>query len=123
MKAMLKLLIIKIITRSNNMRMHNPAHPGIILREYINGASITDVAKRLGISRVALSRIVNAQASITPEMAVRLSQLLNNTSPNFWLNMQANYDLWQIKQHKTFNITPLFPESSLSSMKASVTWA
>ncbi|CBY80353.1 plasmid maintenance system antidote protein [Haemophilus influenzae F3031] len=105
------------------MRMHNPAHPGIILREYLNGASITDVAKRLGISRVALSRIVNAQASITPEMAVRLSQLLNNTSPNFWLNMQANYDLWQIKQHKTFNITPLFPEASLSSMKATVTWA
>ena len=123
MKAMLKLLIIKIITRSNNMRMYNPAHPGIILREYLNGASITDVAKRLGISRVALSRIVNAQASITPEMAVRLSQLLNNTSPNFWLNMQANYDLWQIKQHKTFNITPLFPEASLSSMKATVTRA
>lgn len=112
---MSKLSIIRIITR-NNMKMHNPAHLGLVLKEYINGASITDIAKRLGVSRVALSRIVNAQSSITPEMAVRLSQLLN-TSPDFWLNMQAGYDLWQIRQRKTFDIAPLFPEPPLSSMK------
>lgn len=112
---MSKLSIIRIITR-NNMKMHNPAHPGLVLKEYINGASITDIAKRLGVSRVALSRIVNAQSSITPEMAVRLSQPLN-TSPDFWLNMQAGYDLWQIRQRKTFDIAPLFPEPPLSSMK------
>ncbi|OOF48066.1 addiction module antidote protein, HigA family [Rodentibacter genomosp. 1] len=92
--------------------MYNPAHPGLILKEYIDGMSITDIAKRLGVSRVALSRIVNAQAGISAEMAVRLSKLLTNTTPNFWLNMQADYDLWQIENTKTFSIMPLFEESA-----------
>ena len=90
------------------MRMYNPAHPGLVLREYIEGISITEIAKRLGVSRVALSRIVNAQAAISPEMAVRLSKLLTNTTPNFWLGMQSAYDLWQIENSKTFSIVPLF---------------
>ncbi|OOF50857.1 addiction module antidote protein, HigA family [Rodentibacter trehalosifermentans] len=94
--------------------MYNPAHPGLILKEYIEGMSITDIAKRLGVSRVALSRIVNAQAGISAEMAVRLSKLLSNTTPNFWLNMQADYDLWQIENTKTFSIMPLFEESAHS---------
>ena len=96
------------------MRMYYPAHPGLILKEYIDGMSITNIAKRLGVSRVALSRIVNAQAGISAEMAVRLSKLLTNTTPNFWLNMQADYDLWQIENTKTFSIIPLFEEAAQS---------
>lgn len=89
------------------MNMHNPAHPGEVLREYIDGFSVTEVAQRLGVSRVALSRVLNGKSAISPEMAVRLGQLLNNT-PEFWLTMQANYDLWQVQQHAHFNIKPLF---------------
>ncbi len=91
------------------MRMYNPPHPGELLKEYIDGISVTDVAKKLGVSRVTLSRILNGKASITPEMAVRLSELLNNTTPKLWLGMQADYDLWQIEQqHAVFNVQPLF---------------
>lgn len=89
------------------MNMHNPAHPGEVLREYIDGFSVTEVAQRLGVSRVALSRVLNGKSAISPEMAVRLGQLLNNT-PEFWLTMQANYDLWQVQQQAHFNIKPLF---------------
>lgn len=89
------------------MRMYNPPHPGLVIREYIYGMSVTDVAQRLGVSRVALSRILNGKASISAEMAVRLGQALN-TSPEMWLSMQANYDLWQIEQNQSFDITPLF---------------
>ena len=81
------------------MRMHNPPHPGLLLKEYLEGYKITDVAKRLGVSRVTLSRILNGKAAITPEMALRFSRLLTNTTPNLWLNMQNNYD---------FSISPLF---------------
>lgn len=90
------------------MRMHNPPHPGLLLKEYLDGYKVIDVAKRLGVSRVTLSRILNAKAAITPEMALRLSQLLTNTTPNLWLNMQNNYDLWQLEQHRDFSISPLF---------------
>ncbi|MGQ0285864.1 HigA family addiction module antitoxin [Pasteurellaceae bacterium 22721_9_1] len=88
--------------------MHNPAHPGLILKEYIEGHSVTEIAKKLGVTRVALSRILNAKAAITPEMAMRLYELLPNTTPQFWLNMQANYDTWQLEQRPRFGIQPLY---------------
>ena len=90
------------------MRMYNPAHPGRVLREYIDGYSVTEIAAKLGVTRVALSRILNAKAAITPEMAMRLYELLPNTTPQFWLNMQANYDTWQWEQRPRFGIEPLF---------------
>ena len=90
------------------MRMHNPPHPGLLLKEYLEGYKITDVAKRLGVSRVTLSRILNGKAAITPEMALRFSRLLTNTTPNLWLNMQNNYDFWQVEQNQHFSISPLF---------------
>lgn len=89
------------------MRMHNPAHPGEVLREWLDGISITEAAKKLGITRVTLSRILNAKSSITPEMALRLSQALN-TSAEMWLDMQSNYDLWQAEQRIDFKIEPFF---------------
>ncbi|MFZ7342960.1 HigA family addiction module antitoxin [Avibacterium volantium] len=90
------------------MRMFNPAHPGEVLRDIISEFKINEVADKLGVTRVTLSRILNAKTSVTPEMAMRLSKLLPNTSPNLWLNMQAQYDLWHLEQDKQFDVKPLY---------------
>ena len=77
------------------MLMHNPPHPGSIVRRMlIEGAklSVTDAAKALGIGRVTLSKLLNKKSGISPEMAVRLSLALN-TSSEMWINMQSMYDL------------------------------
>ena len=84
------------------MIMHNPPHPGEVLRELCIeplGVSVTDAAKALGISRKTLSSIVNCRAGISPEMAVRLS-IAFDTSAESWLNQQIQYDLWQAEQHR-----------------------
>ena len=83
------------------MRTRNrpPAHPGHILRDlYLSplGISNTKLAQTLGVSRKAISSIVNGRKSVTPEMALRLSRAFPNTSPEFWLNLQKNYDLWHV---------------------------
>jgi addiction module HigA family antidote len=77
--------------------MHNPAHPGEVLQEWLDGVSVTDAAAALGVTRVSLSRILNGHAGISSEMAIRLSEALG-TSPETWLKMQMNYDLWQAQQ-------------------------
>ncbi|MCC2666613.1 MAG: putative HTH-type transcriptional regulator, partial [Gammaproteobacteria bacterium] len=59
------------------------------------GLNVTEAADKLKISRIALSRLINGHTSISPEMAVRLSKLLN-TSKDMWINLQAQYDTWQI---------------------------
>jgi antitoxin HigA-1 len=82
------------------MRMHNPAHPGEVLKDlYLQplNLSVTDAAKHLGITRKTLSQLVNAQAGVSPAMALRLAKVFN-TTPDSWLNMQKNYDLWQVQQ-------------------------
>ena len=89
------------------MKMYNPPHPGLVLREYIEGMKIGEVAQKLGGSRISLSRILNGKTAITPEMATRIGLALNN-SPSMWLGMQADYDLWQIEQNQTFHITPIY---------------
>src|SRR5579863_7380713 len=84
------------------MLMHNPPHPGIIVkRMLIEGAhlSVTDAAKALGVGRVTLSKLLNKKSGISPEMAVRLSLALN-TSSEMWVNMQAMYDLWQAEKKR-----------------------
>lgn len=88
------------------MRMFNPPHPGEVIKEYIEGHSLTEIAGRLGVSRVAFSRLVNGKAAVTPEMALRLSALLK-TTPDLWLNMQNAYDLWRLSQCRQFDIQPL----------------
>ncbi|MDR2872916.1 MAG: HigA family addiction module antidote protein [Xanthomonadaceae bacterium] len=75
-------------------RMHNPAHPGEVLREYLGDITVTDAAKQLGISRVALSRILNGVNGISADMALRLEDALG-TSAEMWAGMQVKYDLWQ----------------------------
>ena len=78
-------------------RTRAPSHPGGILkRRYMEplGLSVTELAAALGVSRKTVSKIVNENASISPDMALRLSKAFD-TTPEFWLNMQRNYDLWQ----------------------------
>ena len=82
------------------MRMHNPPHPGEILREMWLaplGLSITAAAESLKISRKTLSEIANGHASITPEMALRL-ELAFGKSARSWLGHQNAYDLWQMQE-------------------------
>ncbi len=82
------------------MNMHNPPHPGEIIRDLCLeplGLSVTDAAKALGVSRKTLSSILNGRAGISPEMALRLSKAFN-TSPESWLNQQVQYDLWHAKK-------------------------
>ena len=82
------------------MQMYNPPHPGEILRELCLeplDISVTKAAKALGVSRKTLSAILNGRAGISPEMALRLS-LAFDTSPESWLNQQAQYDLWKTRQ-------------------------
>ena len=86
--------------------MHNPAHPGAVLKEWLAGFSITQTAEHLGITRAYLSRILNEHASISADMALRLSVLLG-TSADMWLNMQSAYDLWQAAQKPRPNVVPL----------------
>ena len=74
-----------------------PTHPGEILKEdYLSPLSITvkDMASMLGVSRKTLSRIINGKGSVSPEMALRLSRAFE-TTPDLWMNLQTNYDLWQ----------------------------
>ena len=83
-------------------RLRRPTHPGGILRRhYIEPLSLTvsGLAGVLGVSRKTLSEIVNEHASITPDMALRLSKAFK-TTPELWLNIQRNYDLWQAS-HKS----------------------
>lgn len=82
------------------MRMHNPAHPGEVLREQVGDMPVGKLAKHLGVSRVALSRLLNGHSGVSAEMALRLSEAFG-TSPELWLNMQTQYDLWQAsKTHR-----------------------
>ncbi len=77
--------------------MHNPVHPGEVLREYLpEGLGVSDAAKRLGVTRQALSALINGRAGVSASMALRLESALG-TSAEFWLGMQTNYDLWQAR--------------------------
>ncbi len=92
------------------MLMHNPPHPGEVLKELCLeplGLTVTEAAKGLGVSRKTLSTILNGKSGISPEMAVRLS-IAFNTSSESWLNQQSQYDLWQAEQHrKELHVTKL----------------
>jgi antitoxin HigA-1 len=81
------------------MLMKNPVHPGEILSEVICelGLSVTGAAEVLGVTRVTVSKVINGRSSISPEMAIRLSQAFGST-PDFWLRLQLNYDLEQARE-------------------------
>lgn len=89
-------------TTKRGMVMHNPPHPGEVLRELCLeplGVTVTAAAEALGVSRKTLSAILNGRAGISPEMAVRLS-IAFGTSAESWLNQQTQYDLWQAERNR-----------------------
>lgn len=88
-------------------RMHNPPHPGEVLRDTVLAEiSVTEFAQRLGVSRVALSRVANGRAAVSAEMAIRLAAALGGTAES-WLRMQSAYDLWQASKKRRPKIAPL----------------
>lgn len=84
------------------MAMHDPAHPGEILRELLLeplGLSVTEAAEHLGVSRKTLSKVLNGRGMVTPEMAVRLEKTFGKPGAEHWLRLQTAHDLWQARQH------------------------
>ena len=84
------------------MRMHNPPHPGEVIKSLCLeplGVTVTQAAEALGVSRKTLSAILNGRAGISPEMAVRLSIALSTTAES-WMNQQTQYDLWHAEQRR-----------------------
>lgn len=90
--------------------MHNPLHPGEVVKDaLLDGTDLTvgDAAKRLKVDRTTLSRLLNGRSGMSADMACRLSLLLG-TSAEVWLNLQRDYDLWQVKKKVKFlNIRPI----------------
>ncbi|HEY0795172.1 MAG TPA: HigA family addiction module antitoxin [Acidisarcina sp.] len=86
--------------------MHNPAHPGELLREQMGDMSVTALAAHLRVSRVTLSRLLNGTSGVSAEMSLRLSEAFG-TSPDLWLKMQLQYDFWLASRKKRRKIQPL----------------
>ncbi|MGM0432457.1 MAG: HigA family addiction module antitoxin [Spirochaetota bacterium] len=86
-----------------------PVHPGTILKEDVLkplGLTVTEASAALGVSRKTLSELIHEKASLSPDMAIRIAKA-TNTSPESWLNMQTNVDLWRSEQ-KDLQVVP-FP--------------
>jgi len=84
--------------------MHNPAHPGEILKELVITPlelTITDASEHLNVSRKTLSKVLNGRGAITPEMALRLELVFKKPSADHWLRLQNAYDLWQSRKNKS----------------------
>jgi addiction module HigA family antidote len=91
------------------MRMHNPAHPGMLIADILEngnlsvGRSITALAKHLGVTRAALSRVINGRAAVSAEMALRLQDALG-VDADLWLRMQVKRDLWVASRKKRVKV-------------------
>jgi antitoxin HigA-1 len=89
-----------------HVHMHNPPHPGVVLREYLGTVTVTSAARHLGITRASLSRILNGSVGISADMALRLSEALN-PSPELWTSMQSQYDLWKASKKRRKKLSPI----------------
>ncbi len=97
------------------MMMYDPAHPGEILKEECLeplGLTVTQAAELLGVSRATLSALVNQRAGVSPLMALRLAAAFPNTTPQFWLNLQNQYDLSRERNNPV--LSKIQPFSSLA---------
>ena len=99
------------------MPMKNPPHPGLSVR--LNclepfSLSVTEGAKVLGVSRTTVSRLINGQAGVSPDMAIRLAKAFGAT-PDIWIRMQAAYDLAQARQHEKDVTVKLYRPAALQS--------
>ena len=95
-------------------KMYNPPHPGETLRMDILpelGVTVTDAARQLGVSRVALSRMINGRSAISADMAIRLAQWLGGDAQT-WLRLQMQYDLWQAEKKSRIKVKPANREGS-----------
>lgn len=95
------------------MRMFNPPHPGLVLREYLGKLTVSDAADHLGVSRVTLSRVLNARAGISADLALRLADALG-TTPELWMGMQGQYDLWTAARRRKKRVARLKASAGLS---------
>jgi len=92
------------------MNLYNPASPGEILSAYLDGLTVTDAAKKLDVTRVNLSKILNGHTGISTEMSLKLSKAFD-TSPIFWLNINNQYELWKLSQREDeilANVIPIY---------------
>lgn len=99
--------------------MRKPTHPGNVLKEDVIiplGLTITEAATDLGVSRKALSELLNEHTALSPEMAIRIARA-TNTTPESWLNMQNKVDLWKAEQKDPKVIPfPVFDESQIDDL-------
>jgi addiction module HigA family antidote len=110
------------------MPMFDPSHPGDIIRETIEGLSeehgrkytVEEIAIGLGTTRKTLSALINCKQSVSPEMAIRLAAAFQNTTPEFWLRLQENYDLAQARRRVSTDHVRVFwkprPQSAQLTM-------
>lgn len=93
------------------MPIHQPLHPGEIVKEILidgAGLSVTEASEKLDVNRTTLSRLLNGHAGISADMALRLSKLLPKTDITFWMNLQRDYDIYEVKKHqKEIHVKPL----------------
>lgn len=91
------------------MQMHNPPHPGEVLKDVLENVpmTITEFAAHLGVSRVQFSRVLNGRAAVTPELSIKLSEAFGQTQSNLWFKLQNKYDFWQALQAKRKKVRPL----------------
>jgi len=90
--------------------MHNPAHPGRILRQYLGALRVGEAASRLHIARTTLSRVLNGKAGISADMALRVAEA-TGTDATLWMDLQTQYDLWHAGRKKRSKIQP-FPRAA-----------
>jgi addiction module HigA family antidote len=109
------------------MALFDPAHPGELIRETLEGIfeetgkklTVAEVAAGLGTTRKTLSAIINGKQSVTPEMAIRLGAGFANTTPEFWMTVQENYDLAQARQRvDTSTVRVFWTPTGLSTQPA-----
>jgi addiction module HigA family antidote len=89
------------------MKMHNPPHPGAVLFDTKGDITVSQLAAHLGIERANMSRILHGRMSITPAIALKLSEAFPSSQPEFWLALQAQYDIAKERKKKRTKVKPL----------------
>lgn len=99
------------------MNIHNPPHPGEILRELYSAPldlTVKAAGEGLGVTRKALSELVNGHTDISRDMAIRLAKAFPNTDIRFWLDLQVQYDTWQAEQRAPdIRVSPFVAQATL----------
>jgi len=97
--------------------LFNPSHPGEVLKDYLGDMTVKEAARRLGVTRANLSRILNGRAGISAVMSVRLAKAMPYTSPEFWLKLQLKYDLSKARKSRLPKIKPFSarPQKEMAS--------